>query len=84
MATPSWITDLITRRTAIGAELAALSSSTAGGKPNNSTEGGGTDHVGYKDGLYRELAQINETLKNAGVDDNGNVVGNEIITEAFT
>ncbi len=84
MATPSWITDLITRRTAIGTELAALSSSTAGGKPNNSTEGGGTDHVGYKDGLYRELAQINEALRNAGVDDDGNLVGNEIITEAFT
>ena len=55
---------LIQRRDAICAELAALSSSTAGGKPNSS--GGGdmvhVDHHGYKRSLYAELREINATL----------------------
>lgn len=55
---------LIQRRDAICAELAALSSSTAGGKPNSS--GGGdmvhVDHQGYKRSLYEELREINATL----------------------
>lgn len=79
----SWIDSLITRRTAICTELAALTASAAGGKPNNGSEGGGTDHVGYKDGLYRELAEINRQLATAGVDNDGNVIGDEIITEAY-
>lgn len=48
---------LKTRVEAIGAELAALDQTQPGGLPN----AGGADeidHVGYKDGLYRELAQI--------------------------
>lgn len=53
--------DLKTRRDAIGAELAALGSTSAGGKPN--TSGSNTvDHVGYKDGLYRELAEISRLI----------------------
>ena len=48
---------LIQRRDAICAELAALSSSTAGGKPNSS--GGGdmvhVDHQGYKRSLYEPV-----------------------------
>lgn len=54
------IDNLLTRRSAICAELAALTSSAAGGKPN--AQATGIDHVGYKDGLYRELAAINETI----------------------
>ena len=49
--------NLKTRRDAIGDELAALTSSLAGGKPNT-TIAGATDHVGYKDGLYRELKEV--------------------------
>jgi hypothetical protein len=56
--------NLLTRRTAILAELAALDSTKAGGKPN--TTGGGDkvsiDHVGYRKSLYEELAMINSTL----------------------
>ena len=67
--------NLITRRDAIGVELAALSSSLAGGKPN--AAGPNTvDHVGYKDGLYRELESINRAIEVAG----GPV---EIVTEGY-
>lgn len=51
--------NLITRREAIGAELAALTASSAGGKPNAPNN---ADHVGYKDGLYRELREINDQI----------------------
>lgn len=60
MATP--IENLETRRAAICTELAALTSSAAGGLPNASGDGGGIDHVGYKDGLYRELEQIEKAI----------------------
>lgn len=56
--------NLKTRRDAIAAELAALDSTLAGGKPNTSGQGEHVDHVGYKDGLYRELKEIEEKLKN--------------------
>lgn len=47
-----------TRYNAIWAELAALTSSAAGGKPNASGGDNTIDHVGYKDGLYRELEAL--------------------------
>ena len=56
--------NLQTRKSAILTELAALTSTAAGGKPNASASG--VDHVGYKDGLYRELAWINEQISAAG------------------
>jgi hypothetical protein len=55
--------NLQTRKSAILAELAALSSSAAGGRPNINGGGMGVvDHVGYKDGLYRELKEINAQI----------------------
>ena len=54
--------NLTTRRSAIYAELAALSSTASGGKPTYSADGENVDHVGYKDGLYRELAALNALL----------------------
>lgn len=54
--------NLLTRRSAICAELAALTATAAGGKPNASGGSGAVDHVGYKDGLYRELETINGLL----------------------
>lgn len=53
--------NLQTRRSAILAELAALSSSAAGGLPN-SLAPTGVDHQGYKEGLYKELAAIDQLL----------------------
>lgn len=58
----AFLTNMLARRDAIAIELAALSASAAGGKPNANGEGGGVDHVGYKDGLYRELAAIEAAI----------------------
>ena len=60
------IDNLKARRSAIYAELAALASQKTGGKANTSG-GGGThvDHVGYKDGLYRELRDLNALIGSA-------------------
>lgn len=57
------IENLTTRRDAICAELAALGVTKAGGKPNVSADGQSTDHVGYKDGLYRELREIESAIQ---------------------
>lgn len=57
--------DLITRRNAVAAELAALAVSKPGGQPNVANQDGGTtiDHAGYKASLYAELRELNEQLK---------------------
>jgi len=65
MATP--LENLKTRRAAICEELAALSSSAAGGKPNS----GQIDHTGYKAGLYRELEEINKQIENLQAETDG-------------
>lgn len=54
--------NLISRRNAIGAELAALSASTPGGLPNASGPGANVDHRGYKQSLYDELKEINQRI----------------------
>jgi hypothetical protein len=60
---PSDLDNLIARRTAIYAELAALNPAAAGGRPNIDGGGMGTvDHQAYKKGLYDELIQINEQI----------------------
>ncbi|MCR9120597.1 MAG: hypothetical protein NXI22_26990 [bacterium] len=53
--------NLRTRRSAIYEELAQLDATQPGGKPNAASNES-IDHVGYKDGLYRELKQINLNL----------------------
>lgn len=57
------LANLQARRAAIAAELAALSSSAAGGLPNTDGIGVNVDHVGYKDGLYRELRELRDAIK---------------------
>ena len=57
----SFVTDLKARKAAIGVELAALATTEAGGLPNASVPHA-VDHVGYKDGLYRELDNIHKLL----------------------
>lgn len=59
---PTNIENLKTRKAAILTELAALSTSKAGGLPNSSGPGTNIDHQGYKDGLYRELREIDQLL----------------------
>ncbi len=67
----TFLENLTARRNAIAAELAALTATTAGGKPNASATG--IDHVGYKMGLYRELEEIEKRIAAAGgsITDNG-------------
>lgn len=63
------------RRSAIYAELAALGPTKAGGLPNTSGANS-IDEVGYKDGLYRELRDLNELI--------GQLDSFAIMTEADT
>lgn len=58
--------NLETRRDAVAAELAALTSTSAGGKPNATGGPLDVDHVGYKDALYRELRELNEQIGQLG------------------
>lgn len=56
--------DLRTRRATVAAQLAAMTVSTIGGKPNANTADGGTtvDHVGYRRSLLDELKMIDEAI----------------------
>ena len=62
----SFISDLQDRKIAIGVELKAMDATKAGGAINESGGGATFDHVGYKDGLYREIENINKLLASAG------------------
>lgn len=57
----SLLENLIARRDAIGAELAAMGPTKAGGLPNTNGSNS-TDEVGYKDGLYRELEELDKRI----------------------
>ena len=57
--------NLITRRNAIGVELAAMSTTTAGGKPTYSADGQSVNHVEYRKSLYEELAYIDKQINSA-------------------
>lgn len=61
MGVTNWA-NLETRRDTITAQLAAMTSASIGAKPNTTGQGQQVDHVAYKDGLYRELEQINKLL----------------------
>lgn len=65
----AYIDGLKARRDQIVSELAdiQLNNGKPGSKPNLTNTDGGTalDHVGYKDGLYRELKEIDALLINA-------------------
>ena len=75
-------TDLKTRRDAIGEELAALDATLAGGKPNAAGPNA-VDHVGYKDGLYRELASIQKSLEDLGESLDGSSLAADTISDGY-
>ena len=52
--------NLLARKKAICAELAAMNSSKAGGLPDSAQ--GGVRHLEYRMSLYRELTAINEGI----------------------
>lgn len=69
------ITDLKTRRDAIGVELAALTSTKKGGGINTSGAGTGVDHEKYKMSLYAELKCINDLIAELEQTDSVNGTG---------
>jgi hypothetical protein len=52
--------NIATRIAAIYAQLAAMSSTSPGGKPTYSIDGQMVDHVGYRKSLLEELKMLNE------------------------
>ena len=68
--------NLITRKKAIGVELAAMASTTAGGLPDHSGRGS-VGHVAYRMSLYQELEQISSAI-------DGAAGGWEVVSEATT
>ena len=65
MSAAVYLANLKARRNAIAVELAALTSVKAGGLPNADGDGVNVDHVGYKDGLYRELKELEAMIDKA-------------------
>ncbi|MBA2116792.1 hypothetical protein [Bremerella alba] len=57
------ITDLLTRRDAVLAQLAGMTSTDVGALPNTSGTGDHVDHLALRQSLYRELADIDEMLE---------------------
>jgi len=58
------LVDLQTRLAAIDAQLAAMTTATAGGKPNVQGGGMGTvDHVAYRKSLYEERKMLLEQIE---------------------
>ncbi|HEY2250715.1 MAG TPA: hypothetical protein VGH74_06625 [Planctomycetaceae bacterium] len=53
------LANLLTRRSNIIAELAAMTSTANGGKPSYTIDGQQVDHVAYRKSLYDELRELN-------------------------
>lgn len=60
----SFLDDLRTRRATVAAQLAAMTVTSVGGKPNAMTADGGTsvDHVGYRKSLLEELKMLDDAI----------------------
>ncbi len=56
------LANLLTRRSNIIAELAAMTSTANGGKPSYSIDGQQVDHVAYRKSLYDELRELNQQI----------------------
>ncbi|MGE5192810.1 MAG: hypothetical protein ACM3U2_09925 [Deltaproteobacteria bacterium] len=54
--------NLLTRRSNVIAELAAMNSSASGGKPSYTIDGQAVDHVAYRKSLYEELDLLNRQI----------------------
>jgi len=54
--------NLLTRRSNVIAELAAITSTANGGKPSYTIDGQTVDHVAYRKSLYDELTELNRQI----------------------
>ena len=59
---PTDLDNLLTRRSNVIAELAAMNSAAGGGKPSYRIDGQEVDHVAYRKSLYDELAMLNRQI----------------------
>lgn len=59
---PTDYENLLARKSAIISQLAGMTASSAGGKPNYSIDGQSVDHVGFRKSLYEELESINRLI----------------------
>ncbi|HEY3966807.1 MAG TPA: hypothetical protein VGM05_19750 [Planctomycetaceae bacterium] len=59
---PSDIENLLTRRSNVIAELAAMNPAASGGKPSYTIDGQQVDHVAYRQSLYDELRELNRQI----------------------
>lgn len=87
----SYRENLVTRLNAVSAQLAAITTSALGGKPNLDKADGGTaiDHVGYRKSLLEEMAQLQKLIKDydsSGIDLDGSGANDpfEFTTEVET
>ena len=60
------LTNLLARRSAIYAQLGAMSTTSPGGGPNTTGEGVSVDQVGYRKSLLDEIDQLNEQISIVG------------------
>ena len=58
----SELENLLTRRSSLLAELAALGPGASGGKPSYSIDGQHVDHTAYRMSLYQELELIDRQI----------------------
>ena len=56
------LANLLTRRSNVIAELAAMTSAANGGKPSYAIDGQQVDHVAYRQSLYDELRELNQQI----------------------
>jgi len=54
--------NLLTRRSTLLAELAAIGPGTSGGKPTYSIDGQSVDHTAYRMSLYQELELLERQI----------------------
>jgi hypothetical protein len=59
---PSDLENLATRKSAILAELAALTAASSGGKPSYQIDSQQVDHTAYRLSLYEELERIDRLI----------------------
>jgi hypothetical protein len=66
LPSPQDLTNLLARRSAIYAQLAAMTTASPGGGPNTTGEGVSVDQVGYRKSLLDELDCLNEQISVVG------------------
>ena len=75
----SYLSDLQTRKENVATELAAMTSTSAGGKPDAAKSGVG--HVSYRLSLLQELSQLDQLIQQAIIQQNQESGGFIVVSE---